>query len=95
MKSVDTHGLEIKGLRHACSDTFNYGDYSAAYTEIFYHRKTCKIWTKYQYSLGHNNWTEYDDPDILKVCETSRHMTMQEIADAVAKRMMEVWGNEV
>ena len=34
-------------------------------------------------SLGCNSWTEYHDGNVIKICNTSRHMTMQEISDAI------------
>jgi hypothetical protein len=83
MKSINTYGLKIKGLRNACGNTVNWDARSGGYTEIFYDRSNGEVWTVDQISLGFNSWTEYHDPDVIKVCNTSRHMTMQEIADAI------------
>lgn len=88
--TINTHGLKIKGLRKASGATTNYGAYSPEYIEIFYDRNSGEVWTVYQCSLGQNNWTVYDDENVIKVCNTSRHMTMQEIADAIHQRMEEV-----
>ena len=82
---VNTHGLMIKGLKQASGNTRNYGDYSSEYDEIFYDMNSGEVWTRYQCSIGHNSWTEYHDPDVIKICNTGRHMTMQEIADAIAQ----------
>ena len=84
---INTHGLTIKGIKKASGETCDYGYYSGEYVEIFYDRSTGEVWTKYQYSLGHNWWTQYDDPDIIKVCSTSQHLTMQQIADLIAERL--------
>lgn len=84
---LDTHGLRMKGLKKASGETSNYGHYSPQYMEIFYHKQTGEVWTKFQYSIGHNTWTQYDDTDIIKVCNASMHMTMQEIADKIAERV--------
>lgn len=84
---LDTNGIKMKGLKKASGETKFYGYYSPRYTEIFYHKHTGEVWTKHQYSIGHNNWTQYDDPDIIKVCNASMHMTMQEIADMIAEKV--------
>jgi len=83
MKSINTYGLKISGLKKASGETANFGAYSGEYTEIFYNLRSGEVWAKYQYSLGQNNWTAYDDTDVIKVCNTSAHMTMQQIADAI------------
>ena len=87
MKSVDKHGIKINGLKKASGCTENYGPYSGSYVEIFYCKSSGDVWGNYQYSLGHNSGTVYDDPDIVKICHTYHHMTMQEIADVVYDRM--------
>ena len=83
MANVNTYGLTIKGLKKTSGYTEDYGYYSGRYVEIFYDRSTGEVWGSFQYSLGQNSWTEYHDPDIVKICNTSRHMTMQEIADEI------------
>lgn len=83
LKKIDTHGLKITGLKKASGETENYGEYSGKYNEIFYNTNTGEVWTEFQYSLGRNSWTVYDNPAIIKIGETSYHMTMQQIADAV------------
>lgn len=90
MAKVDTHGIKIKGLKKASGNTENYGYYSGKYDEVFYDRKTGEVWTVSQYSLGQNTWTVYDDPNVIKVCNASNHMTMQEIADMIYQRLCEI-----
>lgn len=89
MAKVDTHGLKIKGLRKASGETCNYGECSGMYDEIFYDRATGEVWTVFQCSLGQQWWTRYHDENVLKVGNTQRHMTMQEIADAVYEAVAE------
>ena len=81
---LNTHNLKIKGLKKASGKTINWNPRSGGYTEIFYNRDSGEVWTVDQVSLGHNSWTKYDDPAIIKVTETETHMTMQAIADAIA-----------
>lgn len=86
MKAVDTHGLKINGLRRVCGEAGGWPANSGGYDEIFYNRETGDLWTVPQVSLGRNSWTEYrNNPEVVKVCETSEHMTMQEIVDAVSR----------
>lgn len=84
---VNTYGLQIKGIKKASGDTRDYGCYSGSYVEVFYSAETGEVWTVYQYSLGQNTYTVYDDAAVVKICNTSRHMTMQEIADAIYERV--------
>ena len=83
MAKVNTYGLTIKGLKKTSGFTQDYGYYSGRYVEIFYDRSTGEVWGNFQFSLGQNSWTECHDPAVVKICNTSRHMTMQEIADEI------------
>ncbi len=89
MAKVNNHGLNIKGLKKASGCTENFGLYSDRYVEIFYDRSTGEVWGNFQCSLGQNSWTEYHDSDVVKICNTSRHMTMQEIADEINSVLQE------
>ena len=86
---LNTHGLKMKGIKKASGETCDYGYYSASYVEVFYDRSTGEIWTRYQHSLGHNWWTQYSDPDIIKICDTSEHLTMQQLADMIRDACLE------
>lgn len=88
MAKVNIHGLKMIGLKKASGNTENFGYRSAGlYHEVFYNKKTGEVWTVFQCSLGYNSWTEYHDTNIVKICDTDRHMTMQEIADLISERM--------
>lgn len=87
MKSVNTYGIKVKGIRKASGNTVNWAPRSGGYTEIFYDRGNGEVWTVDQISLGQNSWTDYHDPAVIKICNTSRHMTMQEIADSIMERL--------
>lgn len=84
---IDKHGLNLKGLKKASGATCNYGYYSGSYVELFYDRSTGEVWTVYQYSLGQNSWTEYHDPNVIKIGNIWEHFTMQDIADAIRERL--------
>ena len=85
MSKINTHGLKMTGLKAASGSTQNYGVFSPSYDELFYNRSTGEVWTVFQHSIGHNSWTVYHDANVLKICDASSHMTMQEIADAIAE----------
>ena len=89
MAKVNTYGLPIQGLKTTSGYTEDYGSYSGRYVEIFYDRSTGEVWGNFQISLGQNSWTEYHDPAVVKICNTSRHMTMQEIADEIHRVITE------
>lgn len=90
MEKINMHGLEMVGLKKTSGETEDYGAYSPNYNEIFYNLETGEVWAKFATSLGQNSWTEYDDKAIIKICNTSRHMTMQEIADAIAESVEQI-----
>ena len=81
--AINTYGLTIKGLKKASGETVNWT--RGCCTEIFYDRDTGEVWTVDQ--VSENSWTEYRNPSIIKICTTSRHMTMQEIADAINREL--------
>lgn len=85
MGKINKHGLKMRGLKAASGETRNYGYYSGHYVQISYDTDTGDVLTDYHYSLGQNSWTRYHDPAIITVEATADHMTMQAIADAIAK----------
>lgn len=87
MNKVNKHGLKMIGLRKAAASTEDYGVNSSMYDELFYNVKTGEVWTVFQCSPGWCSWTEYHDPNIVKICNIIHHMTMQEIADYIADCM--------
>lgn len=83
MAKINTYGLKMTGLKKASGSTQDYGFYSGLYDEIFYDLSTGEVWTKFQCSLGYNTWTVYNDAAIVKVGNTCKHLTMQQIADMI------------
>lgn len=82
MSKVDTHGLKIVGLKKASSDTYNRKWRDQSHDEIFYNRETGEVWAVYQYGLMTR---VYDDPNVIKIVNAWKHMTMQEIADMISQ----------
>ena len=80
---LNTHGLRIKGIKAASRETCNW--YSTGWhTQISYDTESGEIYTSLH--LG-DSWTQWNDGAVITVCRTTRHMTMQEIADAIARAM--------
>ena len=87
--AVNTHGIKMIGLKKASGETQNYGSFDSRYDEIFFDKTTGEVWTRFHCDLGHNEYTVYHDSNVIKVCTTSNHMTMQQIADAIANAIKE------
>ena len=79
MAKVNTHGFKMIGLKKASGMTTSW----SGYTQISYNRETGEIYCNDHDSL--NSWSEYHDHNIFTVAKASSHMTMQEIADAIAE----------
>lgn len=77
----------MHGLKAASGWTEDFGYYSGQYVQISYDRNTGDILANYHYSLGQNSLTQYRDPAIITVAIASNHMTMQQIADAIADKL--------
>lgn len=87
---TNTYGIKMIGLKAASGDTKSLrGYYSGEYVELFFDLATGEVWSKYQYSLGQNTWTVYDDDNVVKIGNFFDPATMQEIADAIAYRLAE------
>ena len=87
MKAINKHGLKINGLKKASGCTENYWPYSGNYVEIFYNKYTGCVWGNFHHDLWYGITSVYADPDIVMICRTTNHMTMQEIADAIHDRL--------
>lgn len=74
---TNTHGLKILGLKKVSGSTFNWKQ-GTGHSQINYNTETGEL-----LFINHfgNTWTCYHDSNIILVCNTSRKMTMQEIAD--------------
>lgn len=83
MAKINTHGLKMVGLKKASGDTRDY--YDSRYIQISYDRNDGEILTNLHSDWGRTWGTHYHDPAVITICTTSRHMTMQAIADAIAE----------
>lgn len=79
-EKVNTHGLKMIGLEKASKATVDWPIHSGGYTEIIYNISSGEVWTSDH--VG-ENFSVYDDPEIIKICNTVNHMSEQRIADAI------------
>ena len=84
---IDTHGLKMIGLRKASGYTENYPESSGEYVQVSYDKATGDVLTTYHVSLGYNSYTEYHDENVISVCYTRQHLTMQMLADIIAAKV--------
>ena len=83
---LNTHGIKIRNIRKVSGETCTC---YRGYVQISYDRATGELLSDYHYNGPVESWTEYNDPDVITICNTRRHMTMQQLADAVLDRLAE------
>lgn len=87
METVNTHGLVMKGLEYTSNETRYYTPQSLLFDEIWYDTKDGRVWSSFQFSVGRLNWKYIPRDGIIQVCRTAKHMTPQELADAVYREV--------
>ena len=84
---LNKYGYKMIGIKRASRETVNWACGSGGHTQISYGRSTGEVLTNDH--VG-QSWTQYHDPEIITICHTDRHMTMQQIADMIRDRMTEL-----
>lgn len=74
-----TKGKLRRAALQASANTIDWPKNSGGYTEVFYDRAAREIWTVDHVSLGQNNWTEPENPNVVKLCNTEHHLSAREI----------------
>ena len=82
---IDTHGLKMIGLRKASGCTKHFPCGSGQYFQISYDTATGEVLTTFH--LDNNSWTEYDDENIILICHTQHHLSIQTLADMIASKV--------
>ena len=89
--------MKITGIRAAVKDYKEAnagGAYSPRYGYLMLDRNSGEIWTDEFYSLGHNNWKNYNDPAIINIEPyIDGKVTMQTVKET-ALRLCEEWRKE-
>lgn len=78
--TVNKHGIKMVNLREISGETVNNNQ---GYSQISYDTATGELLETWHVGSSDCSWTVYHDPSIIHVCNTRRHMTMQQLADAV------------
>lgn len=85
---LNKHNLQMNGLKSAAGATKSLqGYWSPSYVQISYNLTTGAVLANYHVSLGQNNWTVYDDADIITICNITNKITMQQLADIIAEHV--------
>jgi malonyl CoA-acyl carrier protein transacylase len=86
MARIDTHGVKIANLSWAAKATVNFKEFSGMNSEIFFDRATGEIHV-FQHA-SYSSYAEIVDDDMIHVCRTDRHLTMQELANEVYRAVL-------
>lgn len=81
---VNKYGIKMLNLRKVSGETANN---PIGYSQISYDRATGELLEDWHTGSPLTSWTEYHDPDVIHICSTSKHMTMQQLADAVRDKL--------
>ena len=73
----------MKNLKKTVSEIKTCPQGMGAYYEVFYNRETDELFACFQVSLGHNSWTKFEDPEIVKIGEFENPITMKELKQLV------------
>lgn len=83
---VDKHGLKMKGLKHAVG--FSDKMKGWGFVQISYDLDDGEILVNWHFS--ENEWTEYRYSNVVTVSSQSEKLSMQDIADKIYYKVMEV-----
>ena len=83
---INTYGYRLVNLRKVSGETVNN---PLGYSQISYDTKTGELFENWHHGTSQTSWSQYRDPDVITVANTSKHMTMQQIADAVRDAMVQ------
>ena len=79
----------IKGIKKVAGETREYlpkrGRLGFGYLQISLDKSKMELISKYQVGDPIENWTEYDDNDIVHIHDAKYQMSMAEIRDKISK----------
>ena len=76
---MNTYNLKMEDLEEASKATCDWPRNSGGHTQIFYDRGTGRVLTRDH--VGESNRSIFDEPNIICVGDTARHVSAQKIAD--------------
>lgn len=81
---LNKHGIKMVNVREISGATVND---PKGYSQISYDLETGELFEVWHPGNSDQEWSEYHDENVIHICNTRRHMTMQEIADAVYREL--------
>lgn len=81
-RTINTHDLQMHGLRKAVSAIRCWGDCDSAAEQISYNRTTGDVLTD---TVVGDSWVVYHDSQIVNVGAYRGRVTMQQLADDIAQ----------
>lgn len=93
-RTIDTHGLPMRGLRKAVSAIRAWSEYDSPAEQISYDRQTGDVLTD---TIVGNSWVAYHDPQIINLGTYRGRVSQQQLADDIAHAVKEAdqraeWG---
>ena len=82
--ALNTYGIKMVGLKKASGATINS---TRGYSQLSYDKVSGEVIETWHVGNPMTSWSEFRDRDIIHVCNTSVHMTMQQIADAICRAL--------
>lgn len=82
--AINTYGYQIRNLRKVSGETVNN---PLGYSQISYNTTTGELSESWHQGSPETTWSEYHDPAVITIARTRKHMTMQQLADAVRDAM--------
>ena len=81
--------MKIKGLKKIAGESKKLsGFYSPEYLQLNYNKTTGEAWTNHHYSIGHNSWTEYTEPDVIACGNITEPKTQKELAAMIHEAIL-------
>ena len=85
--------MKVKGLKKISGESKKLnGFYNPEYLQLNYNTATGEAWADYHYSIGHNSWTEYKEPEIINCGNITEKKTQVELAamihDAITNKYL-------
>lgn len=72
---------KIKGLKKIAGESKKLK--RGCYLQVNYDTKSRQVWADYIADFTHNSWVQYADPNVIRICNVVRPITMEELEDVI------------
>lgn len=80
---------QCKNIQDAIDKMSPYDRRNGYYVEVFYDIAEDAVYSHAQCSLGFNSWTEYHDPDVIKIGNFVKRVSKKRLIEIIEKRLKE------